>query len=74
MVIGKTMKHHVSLVVRDEVYDKVFEDGTRLIDKKLKTKCDSIITEQVTNINRNIYYNIFTLGGIMEANNGLTWI
>lgn len=74
MNLGERMDNHIRITIVEKLYNTQFDNIGGLIDKKLKTKCNGIVTEQVTNINRNIYYNIFTLGGIMETNNGLTWI
>lgn len=65
MDLNKTMKYDITNYVREDIFSKLFEINGELISKKLHTKCNSIITDQVTEINRNIYYNIFEFSRIV---------
>ena len=65
MDLNKTMKYDITNYVREDIFNNLFETQEKLLSKKLHLKCNSIITDQVTEINRNIYYNIFQFSRIV---------
>ena len=58
MNVGEIMKDNITCSVREDIFYKQFNMLHNLIKKELQLKCNAIITEYVTSINRNIYYNI----------------